>query len=208
MFTYRARYDAGGDKWPQLHNVLISAIIFSQIMLTAIFVVKGSFWSLFVIFVYLIPTIFFHLWTVERFLRAYSDCALLQNTQLLQKYSESTTPPTLHEREEYRHWLVDCHKASYVPICLVGGQEDEPSLLTAEPAVVIPRPTDDDDDDGESEGQDAGGEDSDLLGVLPSYSTDTKATTTTTTKRRGRRPSSLLMRQKTQRGAIFSPRDV
>ena len=38
------------------------------------------------------------------------------------------------EREEYRRWLVDCHKASYLPTCLSGGEEN---LLTAEPAVVI-----------------------------------------------------------------------
>ena len=38
------------------------------------------------------------------------------------------------DREKYRNWLVDCHKASYVPICLSGGED----FLTVQPAVVVP----------------------------------------------------------------------
>ncbi len=38
------------------------------------------------------------------------------------------------ERERYRKWIVDCHKASYVPVC-VNAEDD---YLTSEPAVVIP----------------------------------------------------------------------
>ena len=39
------------------------------------------------------------------------------------------------DREKYRNWLVDCHKASYVPICLSGGED----FLTVQPAVVVPK---------------------------------------------------------------------
>jgi hypothetical protein len=38
------------------------------------------------------------------------------------------------EQEEYRRWLVDCHKASYLPTCLSGGKKN---ILTTEPAVVL-----------------------------------------------------------------------
>jgi hypothetical protein len=36
---------------------------------------------------------------------------------------------------------VDCHKASYVPLCLLGTKEN---LLTAEPAVVVYKDSDED----------------------------------------------------------------
>ena len=77
----------------------------------------------------------FSLWTEERFLRPYKDTALLQTSRLdggQDSYSEK-------QREEFRRWLVDCHKASYVPTCLLGSKEN---LLTVEPAVVIPKDTD------------------------------------------------------------------
>jgi hypothetical protein len=82
-----------------------------------------------------IPTIYFGHVVQERFGRSYKDAALLQTSRLdgwLDVHSKK-------EREEYRQWLVDCHKASYVPVCLLGGKS---SLLTSEPAVVIPRESD------------------------------------------------------------------
>ena len=36
---------------------------------------------------------------------------------------------------------VDCHKAAYVPVCIAG---DQSTMITAEPAVVIPVEFDDD----------------------------------------------------------------
>jgi len=77
----------------------------------------------------------FSLWTEELFLRPYKDTALLQTSRLdggQESYSES-------QREEFRRWLVDCHKASYVPTCLLGSKDN---LLTVEPAVVIPKDKD------------------------------------------------------------------
>ena len=35
---------------------------------------------------------------------------------------------------EFRRWLVDCHKASYVPTCLSGGHKN---LVTTEPATTV-----------------------------------------------------------------------
>jgi hypothetical protein len=43
-------------------------------------------------------------------------------------------PTSMKIREEYRSFLVDAHKAAYVPVCIAGSSD----VVTAEPAVVIP----------------------------------------------------------------------
>lgn len=63
-------------------------------------------------------------------MQSYRDAGLLQTSQL--DGWEHTE--TMDSREKYRRWLVDCHKASYVPICLSGGDD----FLTVQPAVVVP----------------------------------------------------------------------
>jgi hypothetical protein len=80
-----------------------------------------------------IPTYGFHLIVTERFGRAYRDAALLQ-TSHLDGWGDCSSQVL---REEYRRWLVDCHKASYVPTCLVGSSDGV--AFTSEPAVVVPR---------------------------------------------------------------------
>ena len=79
------------------------------------------------IYLSILPTYFFGEGCKARFLRAFNDAGLLQ-TSVLDEYESSPV-----EREEYRKWLVDCHKASYVPICMAGGH----SMLTAEAAEVL-----------------------------------------------------------------------
>jgi hypothetical protein len=79
-----------------------------------------------------IPSYIFSQIAKDRFLRCYQDAGLLQTSQL---DGWDTSMPTSREvREEYRKWLVDCHKASFVPICLSGLD----NFLTAEPSVAIP----------------------------------------------------------------------
>ena len=53
---------------------------------------------------------------------------MLQTSELDGWNTEDET--SMVERERYRKWLVDCHKASYVPICVNG----EDNFLTSEPA--------------------------------------------------------------------------
>lgn len=65
------------------------------------------------------------------------DAALLQTSQLDGWDSNTSTSP--EKREEYRKFLVDAHKAAYVPICIAGGAT---AALTAEPALVVPHPND------------------------------------------------------------------
>jgi hypothetical protein len=79
----------------------------------------------------LIPTLFFRAMTNQKFHRAYQDAGLLQTSRLDGWGRAEPTP--MKTREEFRRWLVDCHKASFVPICLAGLD----NFLTAEPAVVV-----------------------------------------------------------------------
>jgi hypothetical protein len=41
----------------------------------------------------------------------------------------------MEKREEFRQFLVDSHKAAYIPICIAGGAS---TILTAEPALTMP----------------------------------------------------------------------
>ena len=131
IFVYRPRYDTGGERWPLCHQIVISSLIMAQILTSVTLALKGSLAGAVFIGFCTFPTFMFSLWTEDRFLRPYKDTALLQTSGLdgaNDSFSES-------QREEFRRWLVDCHKASYVPTCLLGSKEN---LLTVEPAVVIP----------------------------------------------------------------------
>mmetsp|Transcript_7890 Transcript_7890/g.23229 ORF Transcript_7890/g.23229 Transcript_7890/m.23229 type:complete len:535 (+) Transcript_7890:737-2341(+) len=132
IFVYRPRYDTGGERWPLCHQIIISSLIMAQILTSVTLALKGSLGGAILIGCCTFPTFMFGLWTEERFLRPYKDTAMLQTSRLdggQDSYNES-------QREEFRRWLVDCHKASYVPTCLLGSKEN---LLTVEPAVVIPK---------------------------------------------------------------------
>ena len=85
-----------------------------------------------------IPTYLFRNFIIKRFRRAYDDAGLLQ-TSLLDGW-DNTIPTSMEKREEFRQFLVDGHKAAYIPVCIAGGATN---ILTAEPAVVIPSENDD-----------------------------------------------------------------
>jgi hypothetical protein len=76
----------------------------------------------------------------DRFARAYNDAGLLQTSTL--DGWDTSKGSSREERQKYREWLLDCHKASFVPICLAG----ENNFFTAEPAVVVPLANDSEDE--------------------------------------------------------------
>mmetsp|Transcript_4818 Transcript_4818/g.12258 ORF Transcript_4818/g.12258 Transcript_4818/m.12258 type:complete len:1303 (-) Transcript_4818:886-4794(-) len=135
VFVYKPKYNSGGSKWQQLHMIVISAMIFGQILLAVVLALRLYVAGI-IIGVCAIRTYGFHLIVTERFGRAYRDAALLQTSHL--DGWDGCSSQVL--REEYRRWLVDCHKASYVPTCLLGSRDG--SGLTIEPAYVVPRATD------------------------------------------------------------------
>jgi Calcium-dependent channel, 7TM region, putative phosphate len=130
IFVYRPTYDAGGARFPIYHDIIISSLILGQLLIAASLLLKQSVVSSFIVFVMVFPTFLFSHWTKEQFQRSYMDAGLLQTSQL----DGWGVARTMEDREKYRRWLVDCHKAAYVPICLSGGED----FLTSQPAVTVP----------------------------------------------------------------------
>jgi len=133
VFEYRPIFDGGGDKWPKLHEIIVTSVLLGQFMTSIVFFLKYNIVQGLVIFFCIVPTLLYNTVILEKFLRPYQDASLLQTGRLYSKLSRRYSD-IWQEREEYRRWLVDCHKSSYLPTCLSGGKM---SLLTAEPAVVI-----------------------------------------------------------------------
>jgi hypothetical protein len=82
-------------------------------------------------------TLVFRSTCLKRFCRAFQDAGLLQ-TSLLDQWDtswENSSHISMEKREEFRRFLVDAHKAAYIPVCIAG---DATASLTVEPAVVVP----------------------------------------------------------------------
>ena len=140
VFSYRPRFDGGGDKWPKLHKIIITSLLWGQLLTCLVFLLKMNILEGIIIGLSIVPTLLYNDIILEKYLPPYKDAALLQTGRLHHNWSSNSS--SWQEREEMRRWLVDCHKASYVPTCLAGGNEN---LITAEPAVT--EPTDDEQND-------------------------------------------------------------
>lgn len=92
-----------------------------------------------VAFVPFIPTLLFRQEIKRLFLRPYQDAGLVQ-TSMLDGW-DNQVATSQKKREDCRRFLVDAHKASYVPVCIAGSKE----IMTAEPAVVIAHDNDEGD---------------------------------------------------------------
>jgi hypothetical protein len=101
-----------------------------QILIAASILLKQAVVAGFIVLALVIPTYFFSVWTKQNFERAYMDAGLLQTSEL----DGWGVGKTVEGRERYRQWLVDTHKAAYVPLCLSGGED----FLTSQPAVTVP----------------------------------------------------------------------
>jgi hypothetical protein len=112
-------------------------MIVGQILLTTMMALKEAVGPGIMAALPIIPTIMFRLSSRKRYLRPFLDAALLQ-TSLLDGW-DNESPTSMDTREEYRRFLVDAHKAAYIPVCIAGGAT---SVLTAEPAVVVPQEID------------------------------------------------------------------
>mmetsp|Transcript_13295 Transcript_13295/g.38291 ORF Transcript_13295/g.38291 Transcript_13295/m.38291 type:complete len:1346 (+) Transcript_13295:296-4333(+) len=136
IFVYRPDHDGGGQRWPLIFQMFISSMFLGQIFLTTMMLLKQSYGPAMFASFSMLPTYWFNVTAYDRFYRSYMDAGLLQTSQL-DGWGDSVMD-SAEKREEYRKWLVDCHRASYVPICLAGSN----NLLTVEPAVVLPSPAD------------------------------------------------------------------
>jgi hypothetical protein len=139
IFLYRPKFDIGGGRFPFIFDICISGMIAGQIFVVAMMTLKKAIGPAVAAFCPMIPTIWFRYFVRRRYLRAFNDAALLQ-TSLLDGW-DTNVETSQEKREEFRKFLVDCHKAAYVPVCIAG---DQSTLITAEPAVVVPTEFDDD----------------------------------------------------------------
>lgn len=141
IFLYRPKFDIGGGRFPFIFDICISGMIAGQVFMIAMMTLKRAVGPAVAAFCPMIPTIWFRYFVRRRYLRAFNDAALLQ-TSLLDGW-DTNMETSQETREEFRKFLVDCHKAAYVPVCIAG---DQSTFITAEPAVVVPTEFDEDHD--------------------------------------------------------------
>lgn len=135
VFAYRPKFDSGGGKWPKLHHMVITSLVLGQVVTMFTFLIKRNYIAGLLIGACIIPTLIFNSIVLEKFLLPFSDASLHFTGRLQRgKWNKEENEDRRKEREEFRRWLVDCHKASYVPTCMSGGKNH----LTAEPAQMIP----------------------------------------------------------------------
>jgi len=132
IYMYRPKFDTGGLRWPFLADVLITSMIVAQVLLTTALALKEALGPAVLSAFAIIPILLHRRSSRKRYLRSYLDAALLQTFSL--DGWDNSVPTSAEKREEYRKFLVDSHKAAYVPICIAGGST---AALTAEPALVI-----------------------------------------------------------------------
>ena len=115
----------------------IACIVSGQVLLTTQMILKQAAGPAIAACAPILPTVLFHRAMKRKYLRPFQDAALLQ-TSLLDGW-DNAEHATMEKREEFRRFLVDAHKAAYIPVCIAG---DDEYGLTAEPAVVVPLETD------------------------------------------------------------------
>lgn len=137
IFIYKPRFDLGGARFPFIFDMCVSGMIAGQCVLGIMLSIRRAFGPSSLAFFPLLPTIFYRWILLERYLNAFTDVALLQ-TSLLDGW-DTNEETSVSKREEFRQFLVDCHKAAYVPVCIAS---DEATIITSEPAVVVKIETD------------------------------------------------------------------
>ena len=117
----------------------MSCLIFGHVLMITMLSLKKAVGPAIVAFIPFFPTLLFKYEIRKLYLRPYLDAGLVQ-TSMLDGWDnrESTSQK---KREDFRRFLVDAHKASYVPVCIAGSKE----IMTAEPAVVIAHDNDEGD---------------------------------------------------------------
>ncbi|KAL7557538.1 hypothetical protein ACA910_019251 [Epithemia clementina (nom. ined.)] len=144
IFVYRPKFDGGGLRWPFIFDMIISSLLVGQVLLTIQMVLKQAVGPAMAAAGAMLPTLLSVMNMKKKFLRSFRDVALLQTSLLDGWDSHSKEWSTMEKREEFRRFLVDAHKAAYVPVCLASTNTKDHSemFMTAEPAVVVPIETD------------------------------------------------------------------
>lgn len=134
IFVYRPRYDDGGLRWIVVFDMIISALVVGQILLALQMGLKNALGPGLIATMAIPATIWFQWYCKRKFDPAFENTALLR-TSLIDGW-ESLDDMTLEHRESHLRFLVDAHKAAYVPVCIAG--TDVAKQITSEPAVAVP----------------------------------------------------------------------
>merc|ERR1719362_444273 len=116
IYVYLPEFDGGGFRWPFLSDMCYSSMICGQVYLFVLIFFKRAIGPSFASFITLIPTALYRKLTLDRYHRAYIDTCLLLTSNLDMINPEK--PSTMKERESFREFLVDAHKAAYIPVCI------------------------------------------------------------------------------------------
>eukprot|EP00547_Thalassionema_nitzschioides_P003598 CAMPEP_0194208912 /NCGR_PEP_ID=MMETSP0156-20130528/7215_1 /TAXON_ID=33649 /ORGANISM="Thalassionema nitzschioides, Strain L26-B" /LENGTH=1137 /DNA_ID=CAMNT_0038935977 /DNA_START=263 /DNA_END=3676 /DNA_ORIENTATION=- len=139
VYVYRPNFDSGGGRWPFLFEMLITSLLVGQIMMTIMMLFKQAYGASVLAFIPFFPTYFWRQSTLATFRRAYQDASLFHTSELDGLEPHEKTSHDL--RESFRRFLVDAHKAAYVPVCLARSANRESAkgsyVFTSEPACVI-----------------------------------------------------------------------
>ena len=83
IFQYRPKFDMGGSRFPFIFDICISGMVVGQILLTAMMALKRAAGPAILAGISLVPIIVYRYMVRQRFLRAFSDAALLQTSLLV-----------------------------------------------------------------------------------------------------------------------------
>lgn len=131
IFMYRPKFDGGGIRWPFLFEMVMASLLFGHVLMVTMLALKKAVGPAIVAAIPFVPTLVYRHELRKLYLRAYQDAGLVQMSMLDGWHPQEAT--SQKKREDFRRFLVDAHKASYVPVCIAGSDE----IMTAEPAVVI-----------------------------------------------------------------------
>jgi hypothetical protein len=139
IFMYRPKFDAGGIRWIFLFEMVMSSLLFAHVLMVTMLALKKAVGPAIVAAIPFIPALVFRHELRKLYLKPYQDAGLVQMSML--DGWDVQEPTSQKKREDFRRFLVDAHKASYVPVCIAGSNE----IMTAEPAVVIQHDNDEGD---------------------------------------------------------------
>ena len=83
IFLYKPRFDIGGQRFPFIFDMCVSGMVVGQILLITMMALKRAVGPAFAAFCPMIPTIVYRYILRRRYLRAFSDAALLQTSLLV-----------------------------------------------------------------------------------------------------------------------------
>ena len=146
IYKFNPQYNSGGALWPMFLEIIVSSLIFMQIVLTMIMGMRNANIAAILSVLQILPTFLFWRRVKSLFKPNFVKIGLFNASKMddLERNRGETDdrslPTDLDERERFLKFLVDSHKAAYVPTCIA--EEETAVYMTEEPAKVESLPSD------------------------------------------------------------------